>query len=295
MNHSTKLNTEPTIRRLLGCIAIGLFLFASTQTLVAADSRGRQKTASVAKSELVKLIQTARRGAEFVRPKPTSLRAAEQLFEKTMQSQADFQSLKKSWAERHWMLESFDVDSTEAWLIREHPDHRYGRGMFLIRPQATTSLCLQAPHSFYDTHTGTIVAGLATSRHVKAVAWNTVHRKRHDWSHSNESFLKAFTRAFARSVPNGLIVQVHGFAGGKRRTAAGRQADVIVSNRHARHNSTTVFYFWSRLSRPVDCLRRFPGQRLKVYLRCRVLWDRLERHQRRVRLGRRSLKLKTGF
>ena len=51
-----------------------------------------------------------------------------------------------------------------------------------------------------------------------------------DLCHVGDSYLHAFTRAFARANPRGRLVQIHGFARGKRETLSARSADIILSD-----------------------------------------------------------------
>ncbi len=48
-------------------------------------------------------------------------------------------------------------------------------------------------------------------------------------AHLENTVFQAFGRAFAKQYSTGTIVQLHGFAQGKRKTATGKIADMILS------------------------------------------------------------------
>ncbi|MDC0662936.1 hypothetical protein [Marinobacter sp. SS21] len=113
-----------------------------------------------------------------------------------------------------------------------------GIGHYLIRRNASSSLLLQAPHQFYDRHTGELAIELFRNGDMAVLALNSAHRRtaidgrsgHADIAHLNDTPFAALTRAFVRHHPQGSVVQLHGFAADKRTSAAGRSADIIVSS-----------------------------------------------------------------
>lgn len=131
----------------------------------------------------------------------------------------------------------FHVLQKDLLLLVESASRREGRGMFLFRTGPRVRLGFQAPHARSDLHTGKIVMRLMLEQPAAAGAINTVSRNAPiegqdgvaDMAHLDESFFMAFSRAFAQAFPSGRIVQLHGFAPGKRKTGAGRNSEAIVS------------------------------------------------------------------
>lgn len=124
--------------------------------------------------------------------------------------------------------------------VREAAGARRGTGLYLFRDgddEAAGGLALQAPHRYSDLDTGTIARRLIEARPVAAAAWNTAPRRYEsdgfiidaDLAHVATSHFNALARAFAALRPEGLIVQLHGFTAGKRRTVSGNASDVIAS------------------------------------------------------------------
>lgn len=123
--------------------------------------------------------------------------------------------------------------------IRVVEDGDGSGGLYVVRSGETWPMAIQAPHRFFDRHTGTIADRLFAEGRFAAAAWNTVPRRSRnadgervvrDLAHRRDSYFNAFTRAFGRARPHGLVVQLHGFARSKRRTSAGRTADLILSD-----------------------------------------------------------------
>lgn len=121
-------------------------------------------------------------------------------------------------------------------LLREPAGERTGLGSYLLR-RGGAALLLQAPHADTDLDTGRLVELLMTEGDAAAAAWNSVPRAYEaggrrvaaDLARAPESLFNALALAFAELRPGGLVVQIHGHARERRRTEAGRTADVILS------------------------------------------------------------------
>ncbi|MBV0934490.1 hypothetical protein [Marinobacterium weihaiense] len=103
----------------------------------------------------------------------------------------------------------------------------------MLNRSGRREIFLQAPHQYYDLRTGRLVARLQAEGDMMAAFWNTAQRHVAagcDLVHVDHTYLHAFTRAFQQARPQGLIVQIHGFAADKRDTLAGRTADMIISD-----------------------------------------------------------------
>lgn len=138
--------------------------------------------------------------------------------------------------------------------LSDDPQDPAGRGLYVYRPGGFT-LMISAPHQFRDLHTGRIAGLLFDEMGLEAAAFNTAPRdlQLENGSLSDLGKLKGsqfnlFHLAYHAARPVSRIVQLHGFAREKRKSAAARGADVIVSNGTRRANRTTI--------EVTKCLRR---------------------------------------
>jgi len=124
-------------------------------------------------------------------------------------------------------------------VVLEAVGRRVGKGTYVLRRHRTQPVVvLQAPHRFHDRGTGTIAARLFEEANFAALAWNNVPRryKEHgtaidaDLARLDVHYLTGFSSAVARSFPQARIVQLHGFEPRKRRSDAGSEAAVILSD-----------------------------------------------------------------
>jgi hypothetical protein len=110
-------------------------------------------------------------------------------------------------------------------------------GGCLVRLGAVAAeVLLQAPHSFFDRHTGVIGLELFDRGSFRAFCFNTSHRfgsrasaedaePGADAAHNPRSPLSVQTDAVLRAVPDSVIVQLHGFDA----QSAPAEVDAIVS------------------------------------------------------------------
>lgn len=144
----------------------------------------------------------------------------------------------------------------------ESPQARRGRGLFAVRPAGGAALMIQAPHQYFDRRTGTLARQLFLESNAMTGAWNTAHRYKgqdSDLVHMADSYLHAFSRAFADRPGAGRILQLHGFDSDRRRTSAGRRAQAILSD-GSQHPPET-------LARLTACLSERLGIRALLYPR----------------------------
>jgi hypothetical protein len=112
------------------------------------------------------------------------------------------------------------------WVVQERSGAHAGGGLYAVRcgPNATPWV-LQAPHSFHDGKTRSIVQHLFAHAGARAAYFNTVHRYRSranetqadlvhpaDVAHQYGSFFQAATLAAAASDASLMFIQVHGFS-----------------------------------------------------------------------------------
>lgn len=92
---------------------------------------------------------------------------------------------------------------------------------------------LQAPHQFFDLHTGDIARLWFEREDIHVLMLNTTHRydtDRSDLSRLERSFFTATISAFIEAKSSGKVIQVHGFNEDKRKTVSAQYADFILSN-----------------------------------------------------------------
>ena len=162
---------------------------------------------------------------------------SEDLFLRLLRGEYDT-ALAEAFRPLGFALETLSLGAETLAVLREAPGAATGKGVYVVRAPGTAPVALQAPHRFHDLDTGTIVARLlAEEVRFAAAAWNTVPRHYDaagrrvdaDLAHAPVSHFNAFTRAFGRSRPGGLVAQLHGFEQGRRSSSAGGAAAMIVS------------------------------------------------------------------
>jgi hypothetical protein len=104
-----------------------------------------------------------------------------------------------------------------------------GWGFYIIKHSLHTGALLSIPHRFHDIGTAQIGYKLFLKAPYKAIAFNTVSRKKHDFAHQKYTLFNAFHLAFIEHFPQEAIYQIHGFNPSKRRDAKAKLAHAIVS------------------------------------------------------------------
>ena len=155
----------------------------------------------------------------------------EALLIKTLQARNTAKSsvtdFNDQWEELQWQIRL--SPSKSFFTIREHANHRHGRGVYAFRINAETTIALQAPHRFSDLMTGSIATDLFCENSIFAIALNTVHRKVVDLSHAKRHYVNAFTSALITAKYDVAIVQLHGFTN-EGKAGAAKFAHAIVSD-----------------------------------------------------------------
>ena len=127
--------------------------------------------------------------------------------------------------------------SEDTALFKEASGECAGRGVYWLREGGSNQLAITAPHRGADRHTGTLAAALFEETGARAAAWNSAPRRptakcSHaiDLAREKDHVFSAFALAFARKVPSGLIVQLHGFEAERRYSNKAQEAAIILSN-----------------------------------------------------------------
>ncbi|MEO7654958.1 MAG: hypothetical protein ABIS23_04650 [Sphingomicrobium sp.] len=158
------------------------------------------------------------------------------------------------------------VDQPFHGLVIEEPEGSCrGGGTYLLRTGlVNVPLLISAPHRGADRLTGPLALKLMVEQRFAAAAWNSVPRRSRcggggsDLARLARHPFTAFSAGFAQAFPAGRIVQIHGFDTGRRTTAEGRAASIILSS-GSKQVSPAVLAV-------AECLRRrLPGERIGIF------------------------------
>lgn len=138
----------------------------------------------------------------------------------------------------HLGLTSREIDGVDGTvLVSESPGECSDRGIYWMRPSKGTDLAITAPHRGSDRHTGTLASVLFVETQARAAAWNSAPRRANatcphglDLARQKHHLFSAFTLGFAQAMPQGLIIQLHGFEGARRHSEVAQTAGMIISN-----------------------------------------------------------------
>jgi len=210
------------------------------------------------------LEETAATGG-FVPPVPDEVDWAETLFARLIQGDRS-ETVTQGFAALGFELQELGP-SPALLVVREAVGRREGKGTYVLRRDFLQHVVvLQAPHRFHDRGTGVIAARLFEDANFAALAWNDVPRRYKERGRAVEAdlarldvhHLTGFSRAVVRIHPEARVVQLHGFEPGKRKSDAGSEASIILSD------GTTAP---GPIVRAVaTCLRAgFPDERVLLY------------------------------
>lgn len=178
---------------------------------------------------LAKLRSDASRDGSYRLPGAEELRGAEDLFRRTLLRSGALEGLQAAWGSLRYELQPLRDRGTDYLVLREREDSKTGRGFYVFRPGPVPAVALEAPHSSFDKYTGEIALSLMLEGQFNAGAWSTIPRAQADLAHLSDSYFQAFTAAYARVYPRGVIVQLHGFDQDKRKSRSAAEADMILS------------------------------------------------------------------
>lgn len=217
---------------------------------------------SYAGSDPLEWLERAWGAQEYVPPTASELEQAEEIFFQLMR-QRDPASTGLDFAEIGYELHPL---GKELFVLAERADSKKGRGLFLFRSGSRLRLGLQAPHARADLHTGRILLKMLLDQPIATGALNTISRNAPiaeqggvaDMAHLDGTFFTAYSSAFARVHPKGRVVQIHGFAPGKRRTDAGRRSEAIVSSGERRPSLDAISIRECLNYRYIDAVSLYP-------------------------------------
>lgn len=143
-------------------------------------------------------------------------------------------------------------------IVLAASNNNLGWGSFAYQHSSSNAIFLQAPHRYFDLHTGAIATMGWKASLAEAYMTNSIHRHagqsqkpkvNSDISNARRSPLLAASEAWITENAEGIIVQLHGYAKNKRTTQAARDADIILS-----HGTKERFFQSNNLHRIQTCL-----------------------------------------
>jgi hypothetical protein len=107
-------------------------------------------------------------------------------------------------------------------LLREQLRDRRGAGAYVVRTGSTSTLVVQAPHTFYDEGTFPLACDMFQRTQARALFINTTHRYKSaaddrngehpaDVAHAPDSIFLAMTEGLVTAIPTVDVIQLHGF------------------------------------------------------------------------------------
>lgn len=188
-------------------------------------------------------------------------------------------AIASSAAEAGFELRRFTVDGRPLVAVLDNKSRGAGAFLFWLDASATgTALILQAPHSFFDTSTGSLALGgfLGATRPPSALFVNTLHRyvgtdgKRNkrdrgenpsDPAHNPEHAFAAATQSAAKaySPRRVVVVQLHGF-GADPSTTTDKGAIVVSAGRKSGSTRTSTEVSQALSNLELGRVVRYPEQ-----------------------------------
>ena len=181
----------------------------------------------------------------YVPPTKDDLEKAKKLFHNLFRSLDDKDDLKA------WNSLGFEIEKMGSFLIvRETESNQTGKGLYIFNTNKPSHVIIEAPHYPSDLYTGTIALHAMEEEPVLAAAFNTVHRKKVNFTAELMTYFNAFTEAFGKAYPTGTIIQLHGFNETAREKIQQDIPDLILSA--ATRSPPAVLYQYG------ECLKKLP-------------------------------------
>ena len=173
-----------------------------------ASVRREEQAGLMETQSLKQLLRESTESAEYRPATKMQLTEFERLVARTLVVGEIEGELHQHWGHAGWKIYRCEHD---VLVISEQAGKRRGRGIYAIRHASKSNLVLQAPHRFYDEGSGLIARKIFQENSLRAVAWNTVHRRKVDLAHCDDHYINAFTRAVVTVDQGAKILQLHGF------------------------------------------------------------------------------------
>lgn len=184
------------------------------------------------------LFKEAASGGRFAMPTHKELAEAQLLFELLLAGKKDTKAFCELLESLHMEMVPVQHEGIRLTVIRENPDRKRGRGLYVYNADAADSACLMAPHSFTDVLTGRIALKLVGMGGFTLTAFNTMKRYGadgdikldQDMAHLTGTYFTALSHAIAKLTDSPRVIQLHGYGQEFRSTPEGREADIVVSS-----------------------------------------------------------------
>ena len=158
-----------------------------------------------------------------------------------LEGATDFDRFRDPFREAGLRLQTVErAGQTWVLLFEGGPKWR-GTGVYAFRTGTDRrEVILQAPHSYYDIHTGEITEAIFQQTDARAFFFNSLHRYRgatrllagnethpSDLSHDTTSYFQAILTEYLTHRPDALVVQFHGY---DRDSLRDRRVGVVLSD-----------------------------------------------------------------
>jgi hypothetical protein len=204
----------------------------------------------------------------YLTPSEQELRRAKKSFLKILSGIGDHEAMRMEWNALGFDWFSVEVNGERMVILKEKPSRCEGRGTFLFRASGGTSDLLQIPHRFHDMYTGDIGYWLMQQGKFRLMAWNSIQRyttsldkdsSSADLTHTFNNYFTALAEAAALLSSDSRIIQIHGFDSSKRKSEAGRNSQIIVSDGSRRPSR--------KIKALTGCLRAHLHKRVSLFPR----------------------------
>lgn len=221
---------------------------------------------------LEKLIRRIRRQETTYRaPSPDERRAYRGWVERVSATVAGEDAPETLPALPGFRITSLPEGAPAVWVLHEAPGAERGAGVIVVRRGVALPLVVQAPHTFFDSHTLDIALSAFDALRARALLVNTIHRagrsgaapshdtpSEEDAAHNPRSFFAAAHEGLSGVLERHVAVQLHGF-----RDSQAPGVDAIVS---AAGTSARVDGLLSALRAfaPAGVVHHYPSQIRKL-------------------------------
>jgi hypothetical protein len=194
-------------------------------------------SSSEACCESIESVRRASRSSEYVEPGREELQFAEELFELLLRGEGETAAAMRLYEALQMEMSLIQEKDERFLVLREGAKEPRGWGLYAFRIGKCPAVALEAPHAWDDVDTGKIAERLFLEAKIAAVAWSTASRRTPirgksgvaDLARIDQSILHAFTQAFVGVFEKGVVVQIHGFDRGLRRSRRGAESGVVLS------------------------------------------------------------------
>lgn len=175
-------------------------------------------------------------GGNYEAPGGGEIELAEALFKRIVNGETGSE-IVLAWSSLGFNLIQAQHNDSHFIVLMEDANQKRGRGFYILRQVAEKKRYVVIPHRYTDEETGDIGLQFFLEGTFSLAAWNTARRypkgepanETCDLARLPRTYLTALTRAMAEIFPEAYQIQIHGFERAKRKSQAGKSADIIIS------------------------------------------------------------------